>query len=98
MTVYKRSSLRKHIDDHCKVCIHDKNAAGTWRQQVTLCSVSGCALFAVRPATKAPIPESVLDYYDVPEVERAVYRRARHQESCFSDYNHADRCRSKGTQ
>ena len=58
-------SLRKAINQHCKDCIYDNLAAGTWRQQVTLCSVPTCALFSVRPKTTYPIPESVLSYYGV---------------------------------
>lgn len=58
-------SLRKAINAHCKDCIYDNLAAGTWRQQVTLCSVSSCALYKVRPKTTSPIPDSVLSYYGV---------------------------------
>jgi len=58
-------SLRKAIDNNCKNCIYDDLAAGTWRQQVTLCSVKSCALRDVRPKTSSAIPESVLSYYGV---------------------------------
>ena len=58
-------SLRKRINQHCKSCVYDQNAAGTWRQQVTLCSVKSCALYDVRPKSTRPIPESVLSYYGV---------------------------------
>jgi hypothetical protein len=58
-------SLRKAIDDKCRDCIYDPLAAGTWRQQVTLCSVKLCPLYEVRPKTGSPIPESVLSYYGV---------------------------------
>ena len=58
-------SLRKAINENCKSCIYDDKAAGTWRQQVTLCSVKSCALYDVRPKTTYPIPESVLSYYGV---------------------------------
>jgi hypothetical protein len=57
-------SLRKRINQHCKSCVYDQNAAGTWRQQVTLCSVKSCALYDVRPKSTRPIPESVLSYYE----------------------------------
>jgi hypothetical protein len=59
------ASLRKRIDQHCKSCIYDSLAPGTWRQQVTLCSVKSCALYAVRTKSTRPIPESVLSYYEV---------------------------------
>ena len=58
-------SLRKAIDKHCKECIYDDLAAGTWRQQVTLCSVESCPLYEVRPKTTHSIPESVLSFYGV---------------------------------
>ena len=57
-------SLRKAINQHCLICVHDKTAAGTWRQQVTLCGVKSCALYDVRPKPTRPIPESVLSYYE----------------------------------
>ena len=59
------ASLRKRINQHCKSCIYDPYAPGTWRQQVTLCSVKSCALYNVRPKTTRPIPKSVLSYYGV---------------------------------
>jgi hypothetical protein len=58
-------SLRKAINKNCKNCVYDKIAAGTWRQQVTLCGVNSCALYDVRPKSTRPIPESVLSYYGV---------------------------------
>jgi hypothetical protein len=58
-------SLRKAINQHCKSCVYDDLAAGTWRQQVTVCSVKSCALYDVRPKSTHPIPESVLSYYGV---------------------------------
>lgn len=42
-------SLRKPIDDYCKECIYDPATEGTWRQQVSLCSVNSCPLWSVRP-------------------------------------------------
>ena len=56
--------LREKIDQHCKTCIYDSSAAGSWRQQVTLCSVKTCEFHDVRPKTSHPIPNSVLTYYD----------------------------------
>ena len=58
-------SLRKAINQHCKSCAYDDLAAGTWRQQVTLCGVKSCALYDVRPKSTRPISESVLSYYGV---------------------------------
>ena len=66
------SKFRAKIDSNCKSCIYDPYAAGTWRQQTTLCPVAGCSFHDVRPVTKSGIPESVLSYYKVSEQE---YRR-----------------------
>ena len=85
MTIKKRPSLRKCINDHCKCCIYDPEAAGTWRQQVTLCPVTSCAFYPVRPVTKSPIPESVLKYFGVTETEIAVCGSIRPQEEHFNE-------------
>ena len=58
-------SLRKRINQNCKDCIYDPYAAGTWRQQVTLCSVKTCEFHDVRPKTSYPIPNSVLTFYGI---------------------------------
>ena len=58
-------SFRNCINNHCKSCIYDDLAAGTWRQQVTLCSAKSCPLWSVRPKTSRSIPISVLSYYEV---------------------------------
>lgn len=55
--------LRKPINDYCKSCIYDDQAAGNWRQQVTLCSVKTCSLYEVRPKSGSAIPENVKSYY-----------------------------------
>jgi len=59
------ASFRKRINQNCKDCIYDPYAPGTWRQQVTLCSVKSCAFHDVRPKTTSAIPKSVLSYYGV---------------------------------
>lgn len=56
-------SLRKAINEKCKDCNYDDLAAGTWLQQITLCSSPDCPLYGVRPQTKSLIPESVLTYH-----------------------------------
>jgi hypothetical protein len=61
-------SLRKAINRHCKSCIYDPVAMGTWKQQVTLCAVRFCELFNLRP-TADRIPESVMKYYGVDSKE-----------------------------
>ena len=60
-----RKSLRSAIDQMCRGCVVDVLAKGNWRQQVTMCSVFDCPLWDVRPVTKALIPQSVLDYYEI---------------------------------
>ena len=59
------ASLRKRIDQNCKRCSYDSSAAGSWRQQVTLCPVNSCQFHDVRPKTNYPIPESVLNFYGI---------------------------------
>jgi len=87
MTVKKPRSLRKCIDENCRNCIYDEQAKGTWRQQVTLCTVESCAMYPVRPITKATIPDNVLDYYLVIDTERARYARSRHLKGPLSEHN-----------
>ena len=97
MGIKKTRSLRMAIDAHCRSCIHDELAAGTWRQQVELCSIKGnCALYPVRPVSKAPIPESVLDYYQVTGAERAFYGVSRPPEGPVTAHNESEECPSEG--
>ena len=47
-------SLRKAINDKCRQCIYDPKAGmGTWRQQVSACSVYVCPLWPHRPTAQA---------------------------------------------
>jgi len=66
------ASLRKRVDQHCKSCIYDPKTPGTWRQQVTLCTIARCALHDVRPQTKSPISSSVLDAHQLSQEEHAA--------------------------
>ena len=52
-------SLRKAIDEHCKSCIYDSLAPGTWRKQVEECTVTVCKLYPVRPLTVKRKPQVV---------------------------------------
>jgi len=61
---------QKAIDANCKDCIYDPLAAGTWRQQVALCSVCTCPLRPYRPMPTGTIPDSVYAYYSVSTAER----------------------------
>ena len=93
----RKPNLRKCVNDMCISCVYDQEAAGTWRQQVTLCSVKGCALFPVRPVTKAPIPDRVLDYYMVTGAERAFYSCLRPLEGSVTEHNEAEEYPSEGS-
>ncbi len=90
MKIEKRQSLRKCIDENCKTCIFDPKAAGTWRQQVTLCSVTNCALYPVRPASNARIPKSVLKYFGVTELEIGNCGSIRPREGRFNEQDATD--------
>lgn len=52
MSKEKRPSMRKAINDKCKDCIYDEYGQGNWRQQVTACTSTDCALFLLRPLSK----------------------------------------------
>lgn len=43
------SSRKKAIEDHCKKCIFDNAAQGTWREQVFNCTSLSCSLWPFRP-------------------------------------------------
>ena len=62
MTAKKSRSLRQAINAHCRSCVYDSQAPGTWLAQVTLCPCTGCELYGVRPTTDA-IADSVYEYY-----------------------------------
>ena len=40
------------IDAHCKSCIFDDLADGTWRMQVEQCELTACALHPYRPVSR----------------------------------------------
>ena len=66
------ASLRKRVNQHCRDCIYDPKSHGTWRQQVTLCAITSCALHDVRPLTKSRIPSTVLNAHQRAEEEHAA--------------------------
>ena len=57
--------LRKAINGKCRDCNYDDLAAGTYLQQITLCSSPDCPLYEVRPQTKAKLPDNILTYYGI---------------------------------
>ncbi len=75
MTVPKKYSLRKAINDKCRSCIYDDANVGSWLVQVTLCSCRDCPLYEVRPVTKSPISKGTLKEYGVTGAEFAFYRQ-----------------------
>ena len=44
------------IDAHCKSCIYDEYAEGTWRMQVEQCELTACALHSYRPKSRSNVP------------------------------------------
>ena len=49
----KRITRGKAIQLHCKDCIYDEiGGVGNWRQQVSACTVTKCALYPFRPVSK----------------------------------------------
>jgi hypothetical protein len=61
----KLPTYKEAIGLKCKDCTYDYCSLGTWRQQVTLCSVKTCPLWHLRPKTTSAIPEKVLLWYGV---------------------------------
>ena len=52
----------------CKACIADPQASGTWREQVTCCQCTGCALWRFRPLSrKTPIWITSREPSELPE-------------------------------
>ena len=45
----KKIGLRKAVDNHCRSCIYDDLEPGTWRAQVSQCTVTNCDLYPFRP-------------------------------------------------
>ena len=76
----KPRSLRIAINAHCRSCIYDSQAAGSWLAQVTLCPCTDCELHEVRPTTEL-IAESVYEYYG----ETSPQRLKNAQNEPFSD-------------
>lgn len=51
----KVPSRKKAISGKCRDCIYDECSHGTWLQQVTACDSVDCALWVVRPMSKAKV-------------------------------------------
>jgi hypothetical protein len=46
-------SMRAAINAMCWDCVYDSQAPGNWRQQVTACPLSSCALWQIRPRSRS---------------------------------------------
>ena len=59
-------SMRKAINEKCKDCIYDpESGLGTWRQQISDCTMPDCALYPYRPLSEPykaanPAPKRVM--------------------------------------
>ncbi len=98
MTIVQNPTRGKCITQNCFDCLYDPKAAGTNRQQVTLCSVYECALRPFRPTSKAPIPVSVLKYYGLTGAEYRFYRSPKAAKGGFKEGNPAEEYQSKGAE
>ena len=87
-----KKSLRGAINAHCKSCIYDANAPGTWLAQVSLCSVVECALYQVRPTTES-IPDSVYEYYGEQIPHKSIVRSKKAPEGRFSEESRSEEAR-----
>lgn len=48
-------TLSQAVRAHCKSCIYDSLNGGSWLDQVTACSVTGCDLYEWRPVKPSPV-------------------------------------------
>lgn len=88
-------SLRRPVNAHCRSCIYDDQAPGTWLAQVTLCPCNDCELFDVRPTTNK-IPDSVFEYYGEAAPEKCPERLRKAQNEPFSEEAPASSTREEG--
>lgn len=56
-----RPGVRGKINAMCLSCIYDSATPGTWRQQTEGCTVKSCALYEIRPRSKAATVEAPED-------------------------------------
>lgn len=48
----KFKTLRAAVNAHCKGCIYDPLAGGTWLQQIDSCEITKCEMYEWRPRLK----------------------------------------------
>ena len=83
------ANLRKRINANCKGCTYDCKAPGTWRQQITLCSVFRCPMWGVRPTSQTEISNSVLEFYGITPgtlEEELTELKRKHEEEMTKRY------------
>jgi hypothetical protein len=45
--------MKKAIAEHCRGCMYDpESGLGNWKQQITQCHITKCALWPYRPISK----------------------------------------------
>jgi len=91
-----KKSLRGAINAHCKGCVYDSNAPGTWLAQVSLCPVTECPLYEVRPTTES-IPHSVYEYYGEEIPQKSIVRSKKALEGRFSEESRPKEARQGDT-
>lgn len=75
-------SPRQAIYLHCKSCIYDPLAGGTWREQTENCTIVGCDLYQHRPITaKTRKSEREKLLASLPPFEREIIEERRENTS-----------------
>lgn len=67
------------INAHCRACIVDDKAVGTWREQVATCTSAGCALFPFRPVPRHCITGGQHDRAAIAAIRAKLDASQRHQ-------------------
>lgn len=76
-----RRNLAAAVRKKCIDCIHDDQAAGTWLDQVILCTSYECPLWPVRPVKDGrgdrdvPVSAGLLNEYGLTEGEVQAIRK-----------------------
>ncbi len=72
MSTSSRVSLRHAINQRCRDCIVDPLSRGGWREQVTACNNTGCALHAVRPVPRSCIVNGQMCRVEIAKVRERI--------------------------
>lgn len=81
MNINPRPSLRPAIDAHCKACVYDELARGTWREQVADCGGASCALYQVRAVPRDCVASGVIDRARVADISAKLARTAQAEDA-----------------